>query len=197
MAEPEKLPFLSRLAYGFGSVAYGVKESAFAYFLVTFYGVVIGLDERLVGLSLLFILVFDALSDPVVGYISDNWRSKWGRRHPFMYAAALPVSVSFYFLWAPPDWSDGALFAYLIALAALIRTFITFYETPSSSLLPELARGYDDRANLQAWRVYFGWTGGNAMSLIGFGVFFRASAEFENGLMNRAAYADFGCSAPA
>lgn len=190
--ERSKLPLFNRLAYGFGSVAYGVKDSAFAYFLVTFYGVVIGLDERLVGLSLLFILVFDAISDPIVGYISDNWRSKWGRRHPFMYAAAIPVSISFYFLWSPPDWSDGALFVYLIALATLIRTFITLYETPSSSLLPELASDYDERASLQAFRNFFGWVGGNAMSLIGFGVFFKTSAAFENGLMNRAAYADFG-----
>ena len=192
MAETAKLPLFTRLAYGFGAVAYGVKESGFGYFILLFYGAVIGLDGRLVGLALLFILIFDALSDPIVGYISDNWRSKWGRRHPFMYAAALPVSVSFYFLWNPPDWSDGALFIYLIVLAALIRTFITVYETPSSSLLPELARDYDERANLQAYRSYFGWTGGNAMSVIGFGVIFAVTASNPAGLMNRAAYANYG-----
>ena len=84
MVETAKLPLLAKFAYGFGSVAYGVKDSAFGYFLLLFYGTVLGLDGRLVGLALLFILIFDALSDPIVGYISDNWRSKWGRRHPFM-----------------------------------------------------------------------------------------------------------------
>lgn len=188
----DRLPLASRLAYGFGSVAYGVKENAFGFFLILFYGTVVGLDERLVGFALLIILFSDALSDPIVGYVSDNWRSKWGRRHPFMYFAAVPVSVSFYFLWNPPDWSNEALFWYMLSLAALIRLFITFYETPSSALLPELARDYDDRARLQAFRNYFGWTGGNAMSLIGFGVIFVATPEFSNGLMNRAAYADYG-----
>ena len=181
-----------KLAYGVGSVAYGVKDSAFGFFLLLFYGTVIGLDGRLVGLALLFILVFDAFSDPIVGYISDNWRSKWGRRHPFMYAAAIPVPVSFYFLWNPPDWSNEALLIYLVSLAALIRTFITLYETPSSSLLPELASDYDERAKLQAFRNYFGWTGGNAMSVIGFGVIFAVSASNPDGLMSRQAYTNFG-----
>lgn len=192
MANASKLPLLTRLAYGFGAAAYGVKDSAFGYFLLLFYGTVVGLDGRLVGLALLFILVFDAISDPIVGYISDNWRSKWGRRHPFMYAAAIPVPVAFYFLWSPPDWSDEALLIYLVALAALIRTLITFYETPSSSLLPELASDYDQRASLQAFRNYFGWTGGNAMSLIGFGLIFAVTPQNPAGLMNRDAYANFG-----
>lgn len=190
--EAEKLPLLTQIAYGFGSVAYGVKDGAFGYFLLLFYGAVIGLDGRLVGLALLFILVFDAISDPIVGYISDNWRSKWGRRHPFMYAAAIPVPVSFYFLWNPPDWSNEALLTYLVCLAATIRTLITIYETPSSALLPELVRDYDDRAKLQAFRVFFGWIGGNAMSVIGFGVIFAVTASNPAGLMNRDAYANFG-----
>ena len=189
---PSRLPLLNKIAYGFGSVAYGVKDSGFGYFLLLFYGAVIGLDGRLVGLALLFILVFDAISDLIVGYISDNWRSKWGRRHPFMYAAAIPVSLSFYFLWNPPDWSHEALLVYLVCLAALIRTFITIYETPSSALLPELARDYDERAKLQAFRIYFGWTGGNAMSVIGFGVIFAVTADNPDGLMSRDAYANFG-----
>lgn len=186
------LPVLTKIAFGIGAAAYGVKDNAFAYFLILFYGTVIGMDERLVGLALLIALVFDAISDPIVGYISDNWRSKWGRRHPFMYAAAIPVSVSFYFLWSPPDWSDEALFIYMVTLAVLIRTFITFYETPSSSLLPELARDYDERATLQAYRNYFGWTGGNLMTLLGFGVILVATPEFPDGILNRAAYANYG-----
>jgi Na+/melibiose symporter-like transporter len=187
-----KLPFLTRIAYGLGSVAYGVKDNGFGFFLLGFYGTVIGIDPRLVGLAMLIVLLFDAISDPVVGYISDNWRSKWGRRHPFMYCAAIPVSVSFYFLWVPPDWSEAALFWYLVVVAALIRTFITLYTTPSSALLPELASDYDERATLQAYRLYFGWTGGNAMALIGFGLIFVATPEFEDGLLNRAAYAEYG-----
>lgn len=169
----------TKLAYGFGSIAYGVKNNGFDYFLLTFYGLVVGLDERLVGLAILIALVFDAISDPLVGYISDNFRSRWGRRHPFMYAAAIPVTLSYFLLWNPPfEWSQTALFWYLTGLSVIIRTFVTFYETPSTALAAEMTQDYDERTSLLSYRYFFGWTGGNAMAVLMWGVLLVASAEF-------------------
>ncbi|QFT77708.1 MFS transporter [Erythrobacter sp. THAF29] len=159
-----------KLAHGFGAAAFGIKNNGFDYFLLLFYGTVVGLEPGLVGLAILIALVFDAISDPLVGYWSDNLRSRWGRRHPFMYAAAIPVGLSYFLLWNPPDLSQTGLFLYLTILAVLIRTFITFYETPSSALLPELSRDYDERTSLQSYRLFFGWSGGNLMSILMFGV---------------------------
>ena len=190
--QPHRTSFLTRIAYGFGSVAYGVKDNGFGYFLLLFYGMVIGVDPGMVGLAIFIALMLDAVSDPVVGYVSDNWRSKWGRRHPFMYAAAIPVSISYFMLWNPPELSDGQLFWYLLILAVLIRTFITFYETPSSSLLPELSQDYDERTKLQAWRLYFGWTGGNLMSVLMFGALLVANEKYPVGTLNRDGYAAYG-----
>jgi len=101
---PVPLPSLSRstkLLYGFGSVAFGIKDQGFAYLLLLYYNQVLGLPEDWIGLGILVALVLDAFIDPVVGYASDNLHSRWGRRHPFMYAAALPVAVSYYLLWTP------------------------------------------------------------------------------------------------
>ncbi|MBC2777624.1 MFS transporter [Parasphingopyxis marina] len=185
----------TKLAYGFGAIAYGVKDNGFNYFLLLFYAQVIGLDARLVSLAILIALIADAISDPVVGYWSDNFRSRWGRRHPFMYAAAIPVAVSYYFLWNPPvGWSSQALFWYVLLLAILIRTFITFYETPSTALAPELTENYDERSSLLSFRYYFAWTGGNAMSVINFALIFPAfvTAAIANGSFNRDAYALYG-----
>ena len=190
--QTHRTSFLTRIAYGFGSVAYGVKDNGFGYFLLLFYGTVIGVDPGMVGLAIFIALMLDAVSDPVVGYVSDNWRSKWGRRHPFMYAAAIPVSISYFLLWNPPELSDGQLFWYLLILAVLIRTFITFYETPSSSLLPELSQDYDERTKLQAWRLYFGWTGGNLMSVLMFGALLVANEKYPVGTLNRDGYAAYG-----
>ena len=190
--QPHRTSFLTRIAYGFGSVAYGVKDNGFGYFLLLFYGTVIGVDPGMVGLAIFIALMLDAVSDPVVGYVSDNWRSKWGRRHPFMYAAAIPVSISYFLLWNPPELSDGQLFWYLLILAVLIRTFITFYETPSSSLLPELSQDYDERTKLQAWLLYFGWTGGNLMSVLMFGALLVANEKYPVGTLNRDGYAAYG-----
>lgn len=183
------------LAYGFGSVAYGVKDNGFGYFLLLFYSQVIGLDARLVGLAITLCLIFDALSDPVVGYWSDTLQSRWGRRHPFMYASALPVAASYFLLWTPPQgWSQTELFWYLLTLALIIRTAITFYEVPSSALLPELTSDHDRRSSLMSYRYFFGWTGGNLMSVLMFVAIFpaMATAAIPNGQFNRDAYALYG-----
>ncbi|MBI1186658.1 MAG: MFS transporter [Alphaproteobacteria bacterium] len=185
----------TKLAYGYGAAAYGVKDNGFSYFLLLFYSQVIGLDARLVGLAITTALVLDAISDPVVGYWSDNLRSKWGRRHPFMYASALPVAASYFLIWSPPEgWSQAALFWYLLALAVLIRTFITFYETPSTALIPELSSNYDERSALSSFRLFFAWTVGNAMTVITFLVIFPmfVTETIPNGQFNRDSYEVYG-----
>lgn len=156
-----------------------------------FYTQIIGLPAPLVGLALTLALVLDAILDPVVGYWSDNFHSKWGRRHPFMYASAIPVAVSFFLLWTPPAaWSEEALFWYLLTFAVLTRAALTFFETPNAALAPELTRDYDERSTLQSWRNFFGWTGGNAMTVLMFFFVFPAFATpaIPNGQFNREAY---------
>ena len=74
------LPFSTKFLYGFGSIAYGIKDNAFAYFLLFVYVQVFGLAPDLAGLAILIMLIFDAISDPLIGYLSDNTRSRWGRR---------------------------------------------------------------------------------------------------------------------
>ena len=66
------LPFSTKFLYGFGSIAYGIKDNAFAYFLLFVYVQVFGLAPNLAGLAILVMLVFDAISDPLIGYFSDN-----------------------------------------------------------------------------------------------------------------------------
>ncbi|MBX7533495.1 MFS transporter [Qipengyuania sp. 1XM1-15A] len=177
-----------KLAHGFGAAAFGIKNNGFDYFLLLFYGTVIGLEPGLVGLAIFIALTFDAISDPLVGYWSDNFHSRWGRRHPFMYAAAMPVALSYFLLWNPPDWGQTGLFLYLTGLAVLIRTFITFYETPSSALIPELTSDYEERTSLQSYRLFFGWTGGSMMSIIMFGALMTGPM----GMLDRGAYATYG-----
>ena len=184
----EKMPVWLKLAHGSGAAAFGIKNNGFDYFLLIFYGTVIGLEPSLVGLAILIALVFDAISDPLVGYWSDNLQSRWGRRHPFMYAAAIPVALSYFLLWNPPEMGQTSLFLYLTSLAILIRTFITFYETPSSALIPELTTDYEERTSLQSYRLFFGWTFGALMSVIMFGALLTGP----QGLLDRDAYATYG-----
>lgn len=188
-----RLGFPTRFFYGFGSVAFGVKDNGFSYFLAFFYTQVVGLPAATVGLAIMFALVIDAFIDPVIGQLSDNTRSRWGRRHPFMYFSALPVAASYLLLWNPPKgWEQGALVAYLVSTAVLIRSFISCYEIPSSALAAELTTDYDERTRLLSWRFLFGWVGGLAMYGLALAVFLRPDAAHPVGQLNPAGYAHYG-----
>ena len=140
--EPAKaapVDLVTKLFYGFGSVAYGIKDNGFQTFVLIFYNQLIGVPAGLTGLAIFLALIIDAVMDPIVGQLSDHWRSRWGRRHPFMYVSAAPVALSYLALWNPPHTTTGMLFAYLFAIAVIVRTFITFYEIPSSALAGSMA----------------------------------------------------------
>ena len=185
----------TKLAFAAGAVAPGIIKSGFSFFLLIFYSQVVGLGAGYVGLAVTIALIFDAISDPIVGYWSDNLRSKWGRRHPFMYAAAIPGAVSYFFLWVPPaDASQLTLFWYVLVLAIIIRTVMTFYQTPNSALTPDLTSDYNERTSLYSLRYLVGWTVANILTVLMFvAVFPRfANEEFEAGQFNPDAYVSFG-----
>ena len=117
-----------RLIYAFGQLPEGIKSATFGFFLLFYYNQVLGLSGSMAGIAVFIALCLDALSDPVVGSWSDFTRSRWGRRHPFMYWSAIPFAASFYFLFVPPDGlSEFGLFMWLLVFAALTRTAMTFY----------------------------------------------------------------------
>ena len=179
-AGARRLSLSTRIFYGFGSVAFGVKDNGFSYFLAFFYAQVMGLPAQKVGLAIMLALVIDAFIDPIVGQLSDNTRSRWGRRHPFMYAAAMPVGLSYLLLWHPPKgWEEGALLAYLVSTAILIRSFISCYEIPSAALAAELTTEYDERTRLLSYRYLFGWAGGLAMYGLALAVFLKPNTFFD------------------
>ncbi|KRB52341.1 MAG: MFS transporter [Pseudomonadota bacterium] len=195
---PERLSVSTKLFYGSGSVAFGVKDQGFSYLLLIFYNQVVGLPSATVGLAIMIALIADSFLDPIMGQVSDNWRSRWGRRHPFMYAAAIPVAVSYLLLWNPPlNWSHEALFVYLIVVAIIIRSFITMYEIPSAALAPELTSDYDERTKVLAYRHFFAWFGGLTMTVLALKVFLTPDAENPIGQLNRHGYQTYAYVASA
>ncbi|MBI3785935.1 MAG: MFS transporter [Deltaproteobacteria bacterium] len=187
------LTLRTKLFYGFGSVAFGVKDNGFAFLLLLYYNQVLGLPERWVGLGIMVALIVDAVLDPMVGYLSDHLHSRWGRRHPFMYASALPVALSYYLLWAPPaGLSQHELLFYFIAVAILVRVFISFYEIPSASLAAELTDEYNQRTSVLGFRFFFGWWGGLTMSVLAFAVFLQPDATHTVGVLNSTGYRSYG-----
>jgi Na+/melibiose symporter-like transporter len=182
----------TKIFYGLGSIAFGVKGQALSSLLILFFNQVVGLPAAWVSGAIAVTIVLDAFIDPAIGQWSDNFRSRWGRRHPFMYASALPTAVVFVLLWTPPHgWSDPALFGYLIACLVSLRVLISFYEIPSAALAPELAPDYDQRTGLLSYRYFFGIAGGALMTVMAYSVFLRKDATHPLGLLNREGYSQY------
>ena len=188
----ERLPLRIKLGNGIGSIAYGIKDNGFATLLLLFYSQVLGLEARLVGLVLLVALLLDAMVDPLVGYWSDKTHGRWGKRHPWMYAAILPMAAAWLMLWHPPHTSSNWLYGYLLLFAFLLRAAVSCYEIPSLSVVPGLTTDYDERTSLTRWRYVFGWAGGLAMLMLAFTVFLVPSARYPVGQLNIDGYAYYG-----
>lgn len=178
-----RVPARLALANGLGSVAYGVKDNGFATFLLLFYNQVLGMDARLVSLALLIALMFDGLIDPIVGHVSDRTRSRFGRRLPFLYLAAVPLGVAWAFLWSPIGTPS---FAMLLFSAILVRALVAMCEVPSAALVAEISRDYDERTRLTRFRFLFAWGGGLLMLLLAYGVF------LPDAMLARDGYRNFG-----
>src|SRR6204780_2970479 len=120
----KKVATLSQLAFACSGVpTTGIISNGIDYFLFFFYSQVVGLSAALTGLALAIALTFDALCNPLMGYLSDNWRSRLGRRHPFMYASILPLTVLYVLVWYPPadSRSQWSSFGYLLAVLISLR----------------------------------------------------------------------------
>ena len=98
-----RLSLPTMVAFGVGQAAEGFKNQAFNVFLLFYYQQVVGIPGSLTGLALAIALIFDAVSDPAAGVISDRFRSRWGRRHPFMFFSAFPLVITFIALFSPPE----------------------------------------------------------------------------------------------
>jgi Na+/melibiose symporter-like transporter len=183
----------TRLYYGVGQLSDGVKQASFSTFLFFYYNQVLGLSGSLAGLAALLALLVDAVTDPMVGQWSDRFHSRWGRRHPFMLAGAIPFGVAIVALFSPPaGLGEMGLFYWMLGSAITVRLMLTLFFVPHLSLGAELATDYHGRTSLIGYRVFFTYAGILFTSVAGFALFFPSSEAGGNGMLVRASYPNFG-----
>ncbi len=162
----------TKLAFGVGASAEAAIGITFSSFNFLFYNNVLGLSGTLCGLAVTVALMFDAVSDPLIGSISDRWRSRFGRRHPFLYAAPIPLGISFYCIYIPPAALEGlSLFLWFTTFTILFRTFMTFYHVPHLALGAELTSDYRERSVVMSYNSIFGVVGGASAFFLGWTYF--------------------------
>ncbi len=152
-----------RLAYGAGELGPAMAGSTIIFFQLVFLTDVAGMDPGLAGSVLLVARVWDAINDPLIGWLSDHTKTPWGRRLPWMVVSALPFSAFFIMFWLVPEFAgpeeQWSAFAYYLIVAILFSTFSTALSLPHASLTAELSRDYDERSRLTAYRMGFSLAG--------------------------------------
>lgn len=177
-----------KLLYAFGQFV----ESGYltvAPFIFFYYTAVLGVSGSMVGLALAISMVLDAVMDPLIGSISDNVRSKLGRRLPMMILGAPLMAVSVGLLFGPPvALAPFLLFAWLTFSKMALRGFASVYNLPYFALGAEMADGYVERSSIVAYRTISGIVIGVLITYLAYTVFFAG----EGGLQKAEAYPAFG-----
>lgn len=184
-----RLPLGTKVFWGVGGLAEGVKNSAFNAFVLFYYNQILGVSATLTAIALAVAVLCDAISDPVVGSISDKHNSRWGRRHPFIISSALPFGLSLFLLFYPPaGMSEYFYFGWVLVFAISVRLFMTLYYIPHLAMGPEIATDYEDRSSLFSFGVFFSAFGGYGFYFVMLSTVFVPSPDLPNGLYRAEAY---------
>jgi len=191
-AAADRLTLKTKLAFGVGSAAEIIALYAVSSFALLFYNQVLGVQAHWIGLAISASLVFDGLTEPLIGSWSDRTRSKWGRRHPWMFAAPIPIALSFFAIFNPPEGLEPMGLAVWCGVSvSLMRQVMTFFHTPHLALGAELSPNYIERSKVMAYNSFFTWAGGSLMTWVALTFFFPSSPEYPRGLLNPEPWTNF------
>ena len=183
-----------KINYSIGSIPNGIKTDTFTFFLLFFYSNIIGLNPALAGTAIFIALCVDAITDPLMGTISDRTNSFIGRRHPFMFISFIPMSVGYILLFAPRqdrDLSQNDLFLWMTTFTIITRIGMTLFDIPHRAFGGEITKNYEERTLLMSWREMFAWIAGLGNAFLGYGVFFSSTTEYPQGQLNPDAWFPF------
>ena len=140
------------IAYGLGDAGTGLAATQLGFYLFVFFTDTAGLDALIAGSLLMAIKIWDGINDPLIGWLSDHTRSRWGPRLPWMLAAALPPGISLAAMWWVPPGDVAQKTAYYVVIAILLMTAYTSVNLPYAALTTELTTDSAVRTRLNAAR---------------------------------------------
>ncbi len=156
------------LAYGLGDAGTGLAATTLGFYLFPFFTCAAGLPAFIAGSLLTVIKIWDAINDPLIGWMSDHTQSRWGPRLPWMFAAALPLGISLAAMWWVPEGSTLQRTAYYVLMAILLMTAYTSVNLPYAALSTELTPDTAIRTRLNAARFTGSITAGTMGLLVAY-----------------------------
>jgi GPH family glycoside/pentoside/hexuronide:cation symporter len=152
----DRVPLTHMLVYGAGAFVNNLLAGAFGALLIVL-NLGLGMDPALAGLVASIPRLFDALTDPIMGYVSDNTRSRWGRRRPYIFVGAILVGLAFMAIWqVPPGQSEHFYFWFFLLGSLVFFTGYTIFATPWVALGYEMTPDYAERTKLMGTQNFIG-----------------------------------------
>lgn len=188
------IPIKDKVGYGIGNLSVGIAMQVVGTYLVFFSTVILGIPGYLVGMAVGLSVFWDAITDPLMGYISDITQSRrFGRRHLYLIIGSLGVSITIFLMWIIPSQLNTNLkFTLLFIDIILFKSFITIYVTPYTALGAELSSDYNERTSIQSIKTIFFLLGLAFVSVAGLYLFFQPTVAYPQGQFNPDSYRNIG-----
>ncbi len=174
----EKLSRRAKLMYGVGDAGINLADTMVGLLFAIFLTDVVGLRPGLAALVIFIGRTSDYINDPIIGYLSDRTRSRWGRRRPFILFGMLPFALAYMLLWwIPPFATQTGLAIYYGVAFMLYDTLATILYMPYFALTPELTSDYDERTSLTTYRMIFSTIGAMVAFVVPLAIIGTMNAE--------------------
>ena len=177
-APADRVPASQKIAYGMGAVVTIVAVNSVVQLTSLVYVVGLGVSAIWIGYAQAFPRLWDALIDPFIGNLSDNSRSRFGRRIPFLIVGGILIGIAFWLLWTVPrDWSKEAMFGYFVVVSLFFYTVVPIYAIPHGALGMEMTEDYHEKTSIFAYASFIGNVGALTLPW----VYFLANRPFFGG----------------
>ncbi len=190
----KNIALIDKFGYGAGNLGAGIILQVLNTYIVFYATAVLNIPGTMVGIAVSLSIIWDALTDPIMGYISDRTTFKYfGRRHLYLIIGALFAGIFNFYLWTiNPENSLSFKFTWFFINIILVKTFLTVFGTPYVALGAELSSDYNERTLIQSIRTVFFIFGVFSATAIGLYLFFKPTEEYHLGQLNPAAYVNMG-----
>jgi glycoside/pentoside/hexuronide:cation symporter, GPH family len=156
-AAADRIPVSQKIAYGMGMIVTVVAVNSVIQLTNLVYIVGLGVSAIWIGYAQAFPRLWDALIDPLLGNFSDNCRSRFGRRIPFLVVGGVLIGIAFWLLWTVPrDWSKEWMFGYFVVTSLFFYTVVPVYAIPHGALGLEMTEDYHEKTTLFAFASFIG-----------------------------------------
>ncbi|MEX1117141.1 MAG: MFS transporter [Akkermansiaceae bacterium] len=174
----DRVPLKTNLAYGAAAMNNVLFAHLPQHLATPIYVALLGLSPLWVSMAMMLFRIYDAFTDPVMGWISDNTRTRWGRRRPYLLVGAILCGLSMPLMWfVGPDWGPHQQLAWLIGSGLVFFTCTTMYLVPYFSLFYEITPDYNERTRVSAYSAFFAKL---ATLIVGWAWYFTQLPYFKN-----------------